>query len=180
MRHWGHFARLVGLIVIAVTGFLVVRSQVVPKDFGLTGHFRQSALADAQAREPRHIGSAACGDCHTEIFSAWSAGKHHIPQCENCHGPGLMHMKTVSEDSTKGYPDKMLKVSKLAIRRPTGIQECKWCHLKTFERPTTLKSITSVQEHITSKGGTFSPASKCIDCHNPHTTVVTLPKKVVQ
>jgi hypothetical protein len=172
MRHWGHFARLVGLLAVAVVGFLVVRSQMVPKDFGVTGHFRQSAIAEAKAREPRHIGSAACADCHDEIATAWRTGKHHIPQCENCHGPGLMHVKTVSEDSTKGYPDKILAI-KLAIRRPTGLRECKWCHLKTFERPSSLKSITSVQEHITSKGGTFTADAKCIDCHNPHTTIVT-------
>ena len=179
MRHWGHFARLAGLLAIAVIGFMVVRSLVVPRDFGLTGHFRQSALKDAQAREPRHIGSEGCTECHDDISAAWKAGKHHTPQCENCHGPGLMHQKTVSEDSTKGYPDKIL-LNKLAIRRPTGIRECKWCHLKTFERPSTLKSITSVQSHIESKGGTFTPDSKCIDCHNPHTTIVTLPRKVIK
>ncbi len=171
MRHAGHFARLLGLLAATVVGFLVLRAQVVPKDFGLTGHFRQSALTDAQAREPRHIGSEACAECHDEIGAAWKSGKHHTPQCENCHGPGLMHVKTVSDDSLAGYPDRILKDS-LAIRHPTGIMECKWCHLRTFERPSTLKSIASVKEHIESEGGTFTAASKCIDCHNPHTTVV--------
>ena len=83
------------------------------------------------------------------------------------------HTKVVGEESTAGYPDKMLKVSKLAIRRPTGFTECKWCHLKTFERPSTLKSIASVEQHITQHSGKYTPDSKCVDCHNPHTTLVT-------
>jgi len=171
MRHAAHFARLIALVVIAVAGFLFVRSLFVPKDFGVKGHYRLSAIADEDKREPRHIGSAACAECHDEIAAAWTAGKHHTPQCENCHGPGLMHTKVVAEESTAVYPDKALK-NKNAIRRPTGIQECKWCHLKTFERPSTLKSIASVEQHITQHNGTYTANSKCVDCHNPHTTVV--------
>ena len=173
MRHAAHFLRLVALVAVAVVGFLFVRSKFVPKDFGETGHFRQSAIDDEAKREPRHIGSADCSDCHTEIYDAWSKGKHHVPQCENCHGPGLMHTKVIGEDSTKGYPDKILAKYPKAINRGTGIQECKWCHLKTFERPSTLKSIASVEQHVVSHQGTFTAATKCIDCHNPHTTLVT-------
>ncbi len=172
MRHAGHFVRLLALVAITVVGFLFVRSLVVPKDYGIKGHYRLSAIDDEAKREPRHIGSAACAECHDEIAAMWKAGKHHTPQCENCHGPGLMHTKVVAEDSTKGYADKILK-NKNAIKRPTGIQECKWCHLKTFERPSTLKSIASVERHITDHKGTYTPNSKCVDCHNPHTTVVT-------
>jgi hypothetical protein len=166
-----HFIRLVALLVIAAAGFLFVRSKVVPADFGKLGHFRASAIADDAAREPRHLGSAACAECHPNIFEPWSKGKHHIPQCENCHGPAMLHVKVVSEDSVAKYPDKIKKY-KNALRPTTGIRECEWCHLKTFERPSTLKFITSVGEHITTMGGTFTPSSKCIDCHNPHTTAI--------
>lgn len=178
MRHAAHFLRLVALLVVAVVGFLFVRSKVVPQDFGVKGHFRLSAIADEAAREPRHIGSDACAECHDEIGNAWKAGKHRTPQCENCHGPGLMHTKVVAEESTTAYPDRILKI-RLAIRRPTGIVECKWCHLRTFERPSTLKSIANVADHINSHTGTFTKDSKCIDCHNPHTTVVTVNAKGV-
>lgn len=172
MRHAAHFARLVALVVVAVSGFLFVRSLVVPKDFGVKGHFRLSAIEDEGKREPRHLGSEACAECHEEIATQWKAGKHTHPQCENCHGPGLMHTKLIGEESTSAYPDKILKM-KNAIKRPTGITECKWCHLKTFERPSTLKSIANVEQHITQHKGKFTADSKCVDCHNPHTTVVT-------
>jgi hypothetical protein len=172
MRHAGHFVRLLALVAIAVVGFLYVRSLVVPKDFGVKGHFRLSAIDDEGKREARHIGSDACAECHDDIGAAWKAGKHHIPQCENCHGPGLLHTKVVAEDSTAGYPDKILKKFPKAINPGTGITECKWCHLKTFERPSSLKYIVSVERHITEHKGTYTPASRCVDCHNPHTTVV--------
>jgi hypothetical protein len=105
------------------------------------------------------------------VSEAWSAGKHSTPQCENCHGPGLMHVKVMSEDSVDAYPDR-IKNNPKALRVTTGIQECEWCHLRTFERPSTLKSIKNVERHIVENRGTFTPRSKCTDCHNPHTTVV--------
>lgn len=171
MEHARHFIRLLALIALAIIGFLGVRAQAVPKDFGVSGHFRESAIPEIAAREPRHIGSDACGECHDTEFAAWKAGKHSTPECENCHGPGLMHVKLVSEDSLAAYPDR-IKNNPQALRVLSGIQECTWCHLKTFERPSTLKSITDVEQHITRHKGKFTAATKCIDCHHPHTTVV--------
>jgi formate-dependent nitrite reductase cytochrome c552 subunit len=171
MGHARHFLRLFLLIAIVVVAFLSVRAQVVPKDFGTLGHFRASAIPEEAAREPRHLGSEVCADCHDEISTPKAAGKHSIPQCENCHGPGMIHVKIMSEDSIDKYPDK-IKNNPKGLRVISGIQECKWCHLKTFERPTTLKYITSVPQHFADHGRTFTPLSKCIDCHNPHTTVV--------
>lgn len=171
MGHARHFTRLLVLIALVVIAFVAVRAKVVPKDFGTLGHFRASAITEAAAREPRHIGSDDCSDCHAKIAAAWSAGKHSTPQCENCHGPGLMHVKIMSDDSVAGYPDK-IKNNPKGLRVTSGIQECKWCHLKTFERPSTLKFIRNVEEHIKEHNGTFTPQSKCIDCHNPHTTIV--------
>ena len=171
MGHAKHFMRLGLLITIVIVAFLSLRAQVVPKDFGTLGHFRASAIPEAAARDPRHIGSEACADCHDEIATPWKAGKHSIPQCENCHGPGFLHVKVMSDESIGAYPDRIKNFPK-ALRVTSGIQECLWCHLKTFERPSTLKSIKSVEQHITANGGSFTAQAKCIDCHNPHTTVV--------
>lgn len=170
MGHTKHFIRLLSLLALAVVGFLFVRSKVVPKDFGKLGHFRAGAIEEAAAREPRHLGSAACADCHSEIVDAWSKGKHSTPQCETCHGPGFLHIKTISEESTDAYPD-VIKKSPNALRVMSGIRECKWCHVKTFERPPALKYIDGVPQHITEMGGTYTVSSKCTDCHDPHTTV---------
>ena len=170
MGHAKHFVRLVGVLAVVVITFLAVRAQAVPKDYGTLGRFRASAITDAKKREPRHIGSEACSDCHDKINKSWAAGKHHTPQCENCHGPGMLHVKVMSEDSVDAYPDQIKKNPK-ALRVTSGIQECEWCHFKTFERPSVLKSISNVKEHITKTGGTYTAKSKCTDCHDPHTTV---------
>jgi len=171
MRHARHFVRLLVLLAVTVVAFVRVRAMVVPKDFGALGHFRASAIKEAAAREPRHLGSKECADCHSEIYNPWVNGKHSTPQCENCHGPGFLHVKVVSEDSVDAYPDP-IKRNRNALRVTSGIQECKWCHLKTFERPSTLKSIKSVEGHFSEHHRPFTPDSKCTDCHDPHTTVV--------
>lgn len=171
MGHARHFLRLFLLIAIVVVAFITVRAQVVPRDFGTLGHFRASAIPEEAAREPRHLGKEVCADCHDDIATPKAEGKHTIPQCENCHGPGMIHVKMMSDDSIDQYPDR-IKNNPNGLRVISGIQECKWCHLKTFERPSTLKSIADVAQHFAEYGRTFTPTSKCIDCHNPHTTVV--------
>ncbi len=72
-----HFVRLFAIVAIAAAGFLKVRSMVVPADFGELGHFRTSAIKDDASREPRHLGAAACAECHSDISEPWAAGKHH-------------------------------------------------------------------------------------------------------
>ena len=67
MRHAGHFVRLLALVAMAMVGFLFVRSQVIPQDFGVKGPYRLSAIAEEAAREPRFLGSAACAECHDDI-----------------------------------------------------------------------------------------------------------------
>lgn len=166
-----HFLRLLMVIAITVTAVFVVRAMVVPADFGKLGHFRASAIDEAAAREPRHLGNEACAECHDDITGPYAAGKHTVPTCENCHGPGMLHVKVVSEDSVAAYTDP-IKLQKNALRPVNGIRECKWCHLMTFERPNTLKSIPSVRAHVEDHQGTFTPATKCIDCHNPHTAAL--------
>jgi Fe-S-cluster-containing dehydrogenase component len=106
MRHATHFRRLFVLLALAGFAFVSVRAKVVPKDFGTLGHFRASAITEAAAREPRHIGSDACSDCHAKISKAWAEGKHHTPQCENGFGedlPGRNRPKTPEQLPVRGF-----------------------------------------------------------------------------
>ena len=84
MGRMTHYVRLLGVIAVAIAAFAGARWKAVPKDFGKLGHFRAGAIAEAAAREPRHLGSQECSDCHDEIYAAWTGGKHSKPQCENC------------------------------------------------------------------------------------------------
>ena len=171
MNHAKHFIRLLLLVSVVIVAFLGVRSMVVPKDFGKLGHFRAAAITEEAAREPRHLGNKECADCHSEITDSMAIGKHKSPKCEVCHGPGFIHVKVVGEDSVDAYPDR-IKQNKNAVRVTSGIVECQWCHVKTFERPDSLKSIRNVKEHFAKYKQKWTPDAKCIDCHNPHTTVV--------
>ncbi len=165
MGHNKHIMRLLGVLGTIAVLFVVVRTMAVPKDFGKTGHFRFGAIEEEKAKTPRFQGADACKNCHAEVFKIWTAGKHkHHIQCENCHGPRFWHIRQMN-----GEPDA---TPPKAYWNATGIVECKRCHVKTFERAPQVKSIESVQAHVTEMGGTFNPTTKCTDCHNQHSLEV--------
>lgn len=139
-----------------VSTVLLVRSVVVPADFGVHGqredhknftfgYYRLGAIADWEAFKAKYRGKEYCAECHEEKAQENLASKHGIIQCENCHGPAVDHPEN---------PEK------LAIDRDRGL--CLRCH-SFLDYPNSargrLKGIDA-EEH--------NPGEKCVDCHNPH------------
>ena len=85
--HKGHLVRVAGLFVAGVLAFLVLQAFLVPKGFGVYGHYRAGALEENRARPVAFAGRAACVECHSDVPEAMKGGRHAAIRCEACHGP---------------------------------------------------------------------------------------------
>jgi len=147
MHPWkdaAHLIRLVVLLAIGVSAFLLIRAAVVPAGFGQYGHFRAGALEEVRAKAIVFAGRNACESCHPEQVEAKQKGKHAVMSCEACHGPQAKHADDPS--LTPKLPD----VTGLCIR----------CHEASSARPKKFPQVIA-KEH--------AGAEACNSCHKPHT-----------
>jgi hypothetical protein len=143
-RDYEHVLRMAGLFVLAVSAFIAWRSWMVPSDFGVYGHFRAGAIADASRRTPVYAGQASCIECHDAALQVRATGRHAAIACEACHGPLGHHARGEAE---------------LAPVRPNPRGLCLTCHTARLGLPTAFPRIV-VKEH--------SEAGPCTDCHKAH------------
>ncbi|MBK5298959.1 MAG: cytochrome C [Vicinamibacteria bacterium] len=143
-RDYEHVLRMAGLFVLAVVAFLVWRSWMVPRDFGVYGHFRAGAIADAAVRTPLYAGQASCIECHGDVQQVRSSGRHAAIGCEACHGPLGQHARGQSD---------------VAPVRPDPRIVCLTCHTARLGMPAAFPRIV-VKEH--------SESGSCTECHKAH------------
>jgi len=148
-RHGRHLVRVVGLFSAGVAAFLVLQAIMVPKDFGVHGHYRAGALDDNRARPLVYAGRAACLDCHPEVGDVLGRGKHATVGCEACHGPHAAH---AADPSTA------------AAVRPDSRVLCARCHQASVARPAAFPQVEAA-DHA---GG-----EACATCHTPHSPLET-------
>ena len=148
MKEAAHLIRLLGLLVLGVVGFIVVRQQVVPAGFGKYGHFRAGALDDVRSRPIVYAGRDVCVACHEDQAKALVSSRHARIGCESCHGPAARH----AQDPTAAKP----------ALPDTGIL-CGHCHELSSARPKFVPQVVS-KEHA---GG-----EACKGCHQPHSPKV--------
>lgn len=139
-----HFVRAAILFGIGIIVFLVVRSVMVPKDFGEYGHYRAGALADNAARPISFAGRAACEECHSDVVESRAGHKHEHVGCEACHGALAAHAE--NPDGTKPT-------------LPDATTLCRNCHQANVARPASFPQVDA-DEH---SGGEI-----CTSCHQPH------------
>jgi hypothetical protein len=138
-----HVLRMAGLFALGITAFFVFRAVMVPKDFGVYGHYRAGALGD-NARFPiQYAGRAACVDCHSEIQQMRAGGKHAGIGCEACHGPLAKH--------ASGEPPKPEK--------PHTRNTCLKCHTARPSKPAGFPQIVPADH---------APEGACTECHKAH------------
>lgn len=138
-----HLARMAALFGGGVVVFLVLQQLLVPKGFGLYGHYRAGALDDNRARPVSFAGQAACAECHTDEATARKAGKHARVACEACHGALAKH---AAEPDPK--PDK-----------PHGRELCLKCHTANVAKPAKFPQVEP-SEH--------AETGLCTECHQAH------------
>jgi hypothetical protein len=140
-----HLLRVAGLLLVGVVLFLGLKALLVPKDFGLYGHYRAGALDDARARPVVFAGRAACEACHSEVPEATKGGKHAGIACEACHGALAPHAEADDPAATKPP-------------RPTAAL-CPVCHSAAIGKPARFPQV-NLKEHA--EPGT------CLECHRAH------------
>lgn len=145
MKDKEHLFRLAGLFLVGVVVFLLLRVLMVPKDFGVYGHYRAGALADARVKEPVYAGAAACAGCHGEVPAAMKGSLHATIGCESCHGPLAVH---ATKDPAEQAPPK-LDTRALCLR----------CHTANVAKPKTFKQVDP-KEH--------GEGEACTACHLAH------------
>jgi len=139
-----HLVRMAALFAVAFGLFLVMRAVLVPKGFGVYGHYRAGALADNASRPLHYAGRKACEECHTDIASLRKGSKHEKVACEACHGPLEEHASD---------PDK------LKPQKPDAKSLCLRCHTENAAKP---KGFPQVDPQDHGDGG------PCSSCHKPH------------
>ena len=143
-RHYDHVLRVAALFGIGFVAFLVVRSVLVPADFGRYGFFRAGALDDVRARPTAFAGEATCVDCHGTVAEERQPSKHAPVRCEACHGPLNKH--------AAGELDPL--PPKLDSRKL-----CATCHTKLAGRPNWFPQVV-IADH--------AGDAECTACHQPH------------
>jgi uncharacterized CHY-type Zn-finger protein len=139
-----HLVRLVGLFAAGILVFLVLRMVMVPKSFGVYGHYRAGALLDLRARDPVYAGRAACADCHDDIVAQRVGSRHAQIGCESCHGALAAH----AADPEAVKPEL-----------PEATPLCERCHQANVARPHGFPQVDPA-EH--------AEGSPCTECHSPH------------
>jgi hypothetical protein len=139
-----HLFRLAAVFLVGILVFVIARAVLVPDDFGVLGHYRLGAVADAAARPIVHAGQKACADCHADVVETRAAARHAHVACESCHGPLGKHAD--GSDETKPT-------------RPDGRATCIRCHATRTGKPARYPRV-DIQDHAGDQ--------PCIACHSPH------------
>jgi hypothetical protein len=142
-RHYGHVVRVLGLFAAGFVAFLIVRSFLIPSDFGVYGFYRGGALVDVRARAPLYGGEPSCVDCHTDVVELRAQARHKGVRCEACHGPLATH----------ATGDLTVKPRALNPR-----QLCLTCHSAGTGKPAAFPQV----------GPDHSGEGPCTECHKPH------------
>ena len=144
----GHLVRLAIVFVVVFLVFLLIRAHFIPKSFGQYGHYRGDALVELSSKPLSYAGHQACEDCHGDVVSMKTAGKHTGVNCENCHGPLAGHVEN-PVSVTPQLPDTALL--------------CPSCHETNIAKPKNFPEVVSAKH---------SGGAVCKSCHQPHSPLL--------
>ncbi|MFO0975580.1 MAG: hypothetical protein U0996_04240 [Planctomycetaceae bacterium] len=171
-RDTRHLQILAVLIAAAGAGAFWVRGQLVPPDWGKSGPYRESALAQI-ASDP-HILTAdnKCLKCHESVHEERKDSPHVAVRCMHCHGNGHEHMKVAEKGDYKkpetpaAWDNKFPSKVDLFVTKDRAI--CLSCHMKVLGMPESFKSI-DVAKHLEEQGAeNVASPEVCFECHTGH------------
>ncbi len=157
-----HIYRLVGLLVIGMAGFLVLKNLAVPPSWDFEKWYRLDAEKELQELPLRFGGNESCtgSTCHDghrpathdPRHEALAGGRHSGLACEVCHGPLIDHVEdgeTVGQAVINANNDLCLSCHRHLITRPEQIAQ--------FSETLIYHALLGVNE-----------ISACRACHDPH------------
>ncbi len=160
LSNTSHVKRVVTLLLVGAALGLTAHFVLQPRSFGELGHYRADSLYDILDAEVVHQGEAVCGECHERIYQAHAKDIHFRVQCEDCHGPGNVHVKY---HKTR---DASIRDDQARMPKEYTLEGCLFCHRKLAARPRTFARIDPEEHyrflHVT------DPKTRCIECHDPH------------
>jgi hypothetical protein len=139
-----HYLRAAILLAAGVAAFLVFRTIMVPKGFGMYGHYREGALTDNRARALVFAGRSACEECHADVAELRMGSRHERVNCEACHGALAAHA---------------VDPGAVTPKLPEGGSLCLTCHAQNVARPVSFPQVDP-QDHAGN--------DPCTSCHRPH------------
>ncbi|HET9370457.1 MAG TPA: cytochrome c3 family protein [Vicinamibacterales bacterium] len=142
--HANHVIRVAGLFAAGFLAFLILRSALIPSDFGVHGFYRAGALDDNRNRPLLYSGEAPCVECHSDVGDLRKAGAHAQVRCEACHGPLARHASGEFDIRPRALNPRTL---------------CLGCHLKQPGTPAAFPQILPADH---------SESGPCSGCHRPH------------
>lgn len=149
-----HLIRAAGVLVAIIVIVFVLPKVVPAKTFVALqsyGFYREQDNTQEWAQFPlQYADPVRCNSCHEDKHSSWISSEHKSVSCENCHGPGELHIEN-------GSPLVVVNTSK---------DLCKTCHAEVIARPADFPQV-DIQVH--------GNQTDCITCHNPHSPKTEIP-----
>jgi len=169
MKSTTHVWRIFLLIfIVGIAGFGAQRL-LRPEGFGETGHYRVDSLFEIMDRDPVHRGKEICRECHEEILDVHEKDIHYDVKCEDCHGPGDLHVRF-----NLGEDDEGISEEDAVMPKEYTLEGCLFCHRKLAARPGTFPQVDPAEHyrflHVN------DPKTRCIECHSPHEPLFLLTK----
>ncbi len=138
------------IVVSAVAAALTARHFLIPKTFGEYGHYRAAAMDDEREHATRHVGRAACSECHDDVAALHRKDAHASIECETCHGAGGKHVKNSDEP----------------MNPASTRDDCLVCHRRLDARPGSFPQI-EWREHFAFVA-VKDESTPCVKCHSGH------------
>jgi hypothetical protein len=155
-----HVRRVFALLALVVLVGFVAQRLLQPASFGLYGHYRAESLSDVSRQQPVHQGRMVCAECHADIHDLHQNDVHWGVECEDCHGPGLAHVRYHREGTAEISPDRA------RMPKEYTLEGCLFCHRKLAARPANFAQIDPLEHyeflHV------IDEKTQCIECHSPH------------
>lgn len=175
LRDTRHLQILAVLILAAGGGAFVLRSQLVPSDFGQQGPYRAAALAEEKALPHTFSSDASCLKCHQSVHDERKESPHVAVRCMQCHGNGRDHIalaeKALTAPETTIPPASAWDgdfLTKLDLYVTKDRAMCLSCHQKVVGMPASFRSI-EVAKHLEEQGATDAASPDvCFECHTGH------------